>query len=104
MPSATGKGDVAGQKARWRERVRQRLVADVVFRAAWREQRRQQKARATARHRRGDSAGQWTFDREGGPTLCRGGCGTVISDNALYCATARCDPNRRAKRKRMLSQ
>jgi hypothetical protein len=92
-----GKGDVEGQKARWRERVRERRAADPAFAEQWRAQRRDQKQRARERKRQQK---QWLFD-DGAPNRCRT-CGGAVPDQALYCARIPCNPHlrRRARRRK----
>lgn len=87
-PGRGGKGDVKGQKKRWRQRQRD------ARRALY---------ESMGLGPRGVGGGQWTFDGPDGPNLCRS-CGGVISDRALYCATVACNPTMRAKRHRILSR
>lgn len=99
MPKG-GKGDVDGQRET--ARARERIKTDPVFAAGWRAQRRAQKQRAAERRRSAagrTAAGQWTFDTQSGPNLCRT-CRSVIEDRAMYCNNAYCNPTNRSRRRR----
>lgn len=96
------KGDVVGQKARWRKRQRERRDRDPLFAEKWRERRRYEKACAYARklgkpRPERPERPQHAFDAN--PNTCRT-CGGAIANGALYCKTVVCNPHIRQKRRR----
>lgn len=85
------RGDVAGQKARWRKRCRERVRTDPAFAEKWRAARRAEKRRAYER-KHGAAEEIWA-----GPRCLTCRC-PVGHPNQLYCATAKCNPHIRKSR------
>jgi hypothetical protein len=96
MPKRGGsKGDVPGQKARWRVRCRERAKTDPAYGQKWREKRRQQKARARSRALGETEVRQWEFPAK---SFCQT-CGGAVEDGQLYCHKIQCDPRIYRKRR-----